>query len=64
VKDTSSTGANVALGMFSALVGSGRSKRMVEKTALAHQEQFPAAINDGLAAFRPIMGQAVRALQQ
>lgn len=64
VKDTSSTGANAALGLLNAMVGQGRSKRMVEKTAVADPEQFPLAVAQGLARFRPILMQAVTAMRE
>jgi hypothetical protein len=64
VKDTSSTGANMALGLFNAMIGQGRSKKLVEKTAVADAEQFPLAVAQGLARFRPILMQAVAAMRQ
>jgi hypothetical protein len=64
VKDTSSTAANVGLGMLSLLAGGRTSTRLTEKTALAHPEQFVAAFSEGMAKYRPIMKQALMAMQQ
>jgi hypothetical protein len=64
VKDISSTAANVGLGLLSMVAGGRTSTRLTEKTALAHPEQFVAAFSEGMAKYRPIMKQALMAMQQ
>ncbi len=64
VKDTSSTTANVAIGMLNMLGGGGRSTRLTEKTALADPEKFVSAYSEGMSRYMPIMKQALMAMQQ
>ncbi len=64
VKDTSSVAANVGLGMLNLLAGGRRSTRLTEKTALAHPEKFVAAYSEGMELIRPVLKQALMAMQQ
>ncbi len=64
VKDTSSTAGNVALGLLSLALGSKSSTKLTEKTAVAHPENFVNTVSTGLDQYRPILKQAMQAMQQ
>jgi hypothetical protein len=63
VKDTSSVATNVGLAVLSMALGSKSSTRLTEKTAVADRERFAPAVGDGLAQLRPILKQALIAMQ-